>query len=161
MLHIRDLARHLTRRGQLGHQLLLPLRQPAPPRRRITRRRFQPHPRYIGKLAAHCGVLHQRGRQHRLAAATHSPHAYQPPGVTGPFQQGGTQLPEQFEPHHMVRRQRRPRPPHAARDSFTTRPPDREKQQIRPAPMTITEMIIQLVGHNHDLAACGLSARAA
>src|SRR5207249_546553 len=46
----------------------------------------------------------------------------------------GTQPPEQFGPHYMVRRQLRPRPPDAARDSFTTRPPDREEQQDQAGP---------------------------
>ena len=33
--------------------------------------------------------------------------------------------------------------------------------KIRPIPVIVTGMIIQLVGHNHDLAVCGLRARAA
>ena len=134
LLHIRDLARDLTRRGQLGCQLLLPLRQHAPPRRRITRRRLQPHPRQpIGKPAAHRGVLHQRGRQHRLAAAPHPPHAHPPRPATGPVQQRGAQPPQQFGPHHMVRRQLRPRPPHAARPGRRLHPHhQRQPHQARP-----------------------------
>jgi hypothetical protein len=37
LLHVCDLTRALTRRGQLVHQLLLPLRQHAWPRHRIIR----------------------------------------------------------------------------------------------------------------------------
>ena len=58
LLHIGDLDRGLTRRGQLGCQLLLPLRQHGPPRRRITHRWLQPLPRHIGKPAAHRRVSH-------------------------------------------------------------------------------------------------------
>ena len=134
LLHIRDLVRGLTRRGQLGCELLLPLRQHGPPRRRSTRRRLQPHPRQpIRKPAAHRGVPHQRSRQHRLAAACHPPHAHPPRPATSPVQQRGTQPPQQFRPHHMVRRQLRPRPPHAARPRRRLHPHHQcQPQQGRP-----------------------------